>query len=252
MSSILGYDVWKRRGGWYHNPDTDVNEPACRHQWNPIVVRRKQGIFHKFYNPNQDRDDKGRWTDGDNIDEEFEYNPKEKNIIPLKDDPDLNYYIGDNIPPHDYIEKLAEKLESIGYKRVSGYSDETWGFRVSHSSTQFGKSSYIEGGFGKIRFSDHSVTNVGRLMEEIHISDFNVGDVVFDLHRKRSPEKFVKRFIIEQSYNEFEMNDDWFENNPGEDIILGRRISKKGTGMTKVRRTVRNKKSFYVRRKQNA
>ena len=41
MSSILGYDVWKRRGGWYHNPKTDVNEPACRHEWQPIVVRRK-------------------------------------------------------------------------------------------------------------------------------------------------------------------------------------------------------------------
>lgn len=41
MSSILGYDVWKRRGGWYHNPKTDVNEFSCRHEWKPIVVRRK-------------------------------------------------------------------------------------------------------------------------------------------------------------------------------------------------------------------
>jgi DNA-binding MarR family transcriptional regulator len=41
MSTVLGYDVWKRRGGWYHNPNTDVNEPACRHEWKQIIVRRK-------------------------------------------------------------------------------------------------------------------------------------------------------------------------------------------------------------------
>lgn len=41
LSRVLGYDVWKRRGGWYHNPETDVNEPACRHEWRQIIVRRK-------------------------------------------------------------------------------------------------------------------------------------------------------------------------------------------------------------------
>jgi len=41
LSTILGYDVWKRRGGWYHNPNTDVNEPACRHEWRQVIVRRK-------------------------------------------------------------------------------------------------------------------------------------------------------------------------------------------------------------------
>lgn len=41
LSSVLGYDVWKRRGGWYHNPETEVNEPACRHEWRQIIVRRK-------------------------------------------------------------------------------------------------------------------------------------------------------------------------------------------------------------------
>ncbi len=41
MSSILGYDVWKRRGGWYHNPDTDVNEPSCRHEWVQKIVKKK-------------------------------------------------------------------------------------------------------------------------------------------------------------------------------------------------------------------
>lgn len=40
MSAELGYDVWKRRGGWYHNPVTDVNTPQCRHIWQQKVLRR--------------------------------------------------------------------------------------------------------------------------------------------------------------------------------------------------------------------
>ena len=40
MSSELGYDVWKRRGGWYHNPTLDVNTPQCRHIWVQKLLRR--------------------------------------------------------------------------------------------------------------------------------------------------------------------------------------------------------------------
>lgn len=40
MSAELGYDVWKRRGGWYHNPVTDVNTPQCRHIFVQKVLRR--------------------------------------------------------------------------------------------------------------------------------------------------------------------------------------------------------------------
>jgi len=40
MSAELGYDVWKRRGGWYHNPTLDVNTPQCRHIWQQKVLRR--------------------------------------------------------------------------------------------------------------------------------------------------------------------------------------------------------------------
>ena len=42
MSSELGYDVWKRRGGWYHNPTTDTNTPQCRHIWQQKVMIRKK------------------------------------------------------------------------------------------------------------------------------------------------------------------------------------------------------------------
>ena len=40
MSTELGYDVWKRRGGWYHNPTLDVNTPQCRHIWVQKLLRR--------------------------------------------------------------------------------------------------------------------------------------------------------------------------------------------------------------------
>lgn len=40
MSDELGYDVWKRRGGWYHNPTLDVNTPQCRHIWVQKLLRR--------------------------------------------------------------------------------------------------------------------------------------------------------------------------------------------------------------------
>jgi predicted transcriptional regulator len=40
MSAELGYDVWKRRGGWYHNPTLDVNTPQCRHIWVQQLLRR--------------------------------------------------------------------------------------------------------------------------------------------------------------------------------------------------------------------
>jgi len=41
MSAALGYDVWKRRGGWYHDPVTEVNLPHCRHEWKQVIVRKK-------------------------------------------------------------------------------------------------------------------------------------------------------------------------------------------------------------------
>lgn len=43
LSSILKYDVWKRRGGWYHVPGTELNLPHCRHEWQQRIVRRKNG-----------------------------------------------------------------------------------------------------------------------------------------------------------------------------------------------------------------
>jgi DNA-binding MarR family transcriptional regulator len=42
ISGKLGYSVWARRGGWYHNPDTGKNQPFCRHSWASNVVVKKK------------------------------------------------------------------------------------------------------------------------------------------------------------------------------------------------------------------
>jgi hypothetical protein len=34
-------DVWKYKGGWYHNPDFDQNFPQCRHYFAQVIVRKK-------------------------------------------------------------------------------------------------------------------------------------------------------------------------------------------------------------------
>ena len=41
LSVKEGYDVFKFRGGWYHNPNTDNTTPYCRHFWEQRIVRKK-------------------------------------------------------------------------------------------------------------------------------------------------------------------------------------------------------------------
>ncbi len=38
ISSKLGYDVWKMRGGFYHNPKLDITTDYCRHVWKQNIV----------------------------------------------------------------------------------------------------------------------------------------------------------------------------------------------------------------------
>lgn len=38
ISGVEGYNVFAYRGGWYHNPDTNTNEPGCRHEWSQVVT----------------------------------------------------------------------------------------------------------------------------------------------------------------------------------------------------------------------
>jgi hypothetical protein len=42
ISMRVDRDVWKYRGGWYHNPDTGANTPWCRHEWvQQLVIRQR-------------------------------------------------------------------------------------------------------------------------------------------------------------------------------------------------------------------
>lgn len=40
ISGVLGYDVFRYRGGWYNNPDLKKNTPWCRHVWNQEITFR--------------------------------------------------------------------------------------------------------------------------------------------------------------------------------------------------------------------
>jgi len=41
MSDREGRNVWTLRGGWYHNPETGINQPQCRHTFRQVIVRAK-------------------------------------------------------------------------------------------------------------------------------------------------------------------------------------------------------------------
>ena len=38
ISSLVSRDVWLYRGGWYHNPKTDVTTKSCRHYWQQNII----------------------------------------------------------------------------------------------------------------------------------------------------------------------------------------------------------------------
>jgi DNA-binding MarR family transcriptional regulator len=42
VSQRLGYSVWARRGGFYHNPETGKTTPYCRHQWVKKILVEKR------------------------------------------------------------------------------------------------------------------------------------------------------------------------------------------------------------------
>ena len=40
ISTMMNYNVWTRRGGWWRTP-SGVNSPSCRHTWEQLIVKRK-------------------------------------------------------------------------------------------------------------------------------------------------------------------------------------------------------------------
>lgn len=41
ISQAVGRNVWLYRGGWYHDPQTDKNQPSCRHYWNQAITIKR-------------------------------------------------------------------------------------------------------------------------------------------------------------------------------------------------------------------
>lgn len=42
ITTAIGRNVWLYRGGWYHDPETGKNEPACRHYWKQnLIIKSK-------------------------------------------------------------------------------------------------------------------------------------------------------------------------------------------------------------------
>lgn len=42
ISTDLGYSVWMMRGGYYHNKETDITTPYCRHIWKQEIRKLKK------------------------------------------------------------------------------------------------------------------------------------------------------------------------------------------------------------------
>ena len=40
LSNEMELDVWRYRGGWYTNPNTDKTTPSCRHEWRQNIVKK--------------------------------------------------------------------------------------------------------------------------------------------------------------------------------------------------------------------
>lgn len=84
--------------------------------------------------------------------------------------------------PQEYIRVLGAKLESLGIND----------FRYSDSETDFGKSSYLIADGLKVRCSDHSISNIGRMSSEIPLFSFNFTEVVQKIERFYFPERYQK------------------------------------------------------------
>lgn len=84
--------------------------------------------------------------------------------------------------PKEYIRVLGAKLESLGIND----------FRYSDSETNFGKSSYLLADGIKVRCSDHDISNIDRMRNEIRLFSFNFTEVVQEIERFYFPERYQK------------------------------------------------------------
>jgi len=99
--------------------------------------------------------------------------------------------------PKEYIRKFGMELEKLNINN----------FTYSDSSTLFGNSSYLMVAGFKVRASDHSVTSVTRIMNEMHLCEMTFEFYLSEIERFFFPESFCKVETIEFS-NAFEFPKD--------------------------------------------
>lgn len=116
-------------------------------------------------------------------------------IITASEDP-VNTYTSDKIG-RALADEMHNKLKELGITDISN---------VIESHTDYGNSNYItiRGTEAedykdaiKIRISDHSVTNIGRMFGEVHVNVKNIGNQLYAIEKTRHPERFEpKKFTI--------------------------------------------------------
>jgi hypothetical protein len=144
-----------------------------------------------FYDPNQERDDSGRWGSGPGDGEESlpeNWSPKYTNHEKLTND-------------------VKTQLEKMGINDVT----------FNTSETDFGRSDYfyLEDAKGekiKLRISDHSVENIGRVFNEYHIHTSSVanglvrpGNVLLQIEKRIYPQRFEKIPVEYKSSKQIEV-----------------------------------------------
>ncbi len=133
-------------------------------------------------------------------------------------------------------EIILELEKQITNLSITNYS-------ISHSSTNFGESSYMYVNGMKIRASDHS-TGVRRMIEEVALFEINFNSVLQLIERISFPGRYTKMISLEFG-DAFEMKKEKLDtlNCEYEVIESISRISKRGFEMSIIRK--RNKEIVH-------
>ena len=136
---------------------------------------------------------------------------------------------------YSITQQIIDKVESLGYQ-----------YRISLSQTSFGCSEYLFVSNGnnevKVRISDHSVTSINRIFDEIHI-DFrsvNFQSVINCVNFHLNRDSFYESVESIEKYTSYDVQ--VFEGKLREsDVITKTFTTKKGDTMHLVNRTYNNK-----------
>jgi len=255
-------DVWKYKGGWYHDPARDVNVPQCRHYWQNVIVKRKMSDNFQdilFYDPSQERNENGQWGDGGGGGSEGnsnDYNPSDSKIISIDKDP-VGTWKPNAKNDKELHEAVQKKLKDIGLEYSVNEAHTVWPDGSNHSSY------YIEvkdkndplKTIDKIRISEHQ-TGAARKSAERNLDNVSAGHHLLEIEKSQFPERFTEKTLKQKITKVVEVpkvhapkalkggNYD-----PKTDKILETRTTSKGSEILKVERNVIAESKILVRRK---